>query len=447
VIRVAIIGAGYVGLVTGACLADTGADVTCVDLDPGKVDLINSGVAPIHERGLDELLRRTVGKTFRATRELARAVCSADVVLIAVGTPSNESGIDLSAIKAAARQVGEAMRGDTRYKVVAVKSTVIPGTTNRVVLPILEESSGRRAGADFGVGTNPEFLTEGQAVADFMEPDRIVIGGIDERTVDTLAELYRSFAGAPVVRVNTSTAEMIKYASNAMLATQISFANELAEFASRVGGVDIAEVMDGVHLSAYLRPRASEAGPVTAPIASFLEAGCGFGGSCLPKDVTALARHGEQLGADMSLLNAVLRRNKRQPGEVLKLLHQHCGPLTGRRIAVLGLAFRPDTDDVRESPAFPVIRALVAEQAHVRAYDPVAIGAAQTALGELSIEYVPSLREVLRDVDAIVIVTRWAEFKQVPAVLKELGTDPVVIDGRRMLAPGSVNRYAGIGLS
>jgi UDPglucose 6-dehydrogenase/GDP-mannose 6-dehydrogenase len=316
-----------------------------------------------------------------------------------------------------------------------------------VILPILEKASGQKAGADFGVAVNPEFLTEGQALADFMHPDRIVIGGIDERSIDGLAALYRPFAGAPIVRVNTRTAEMIKYASNAMLATQISFTNELAELASLQGNVDIAEVMKGIHLSAYLRPRASGPGHVLAPIASFLEAGCGFGGSCLPKDTTALARHGERLGADMSILNAVISRNRRQSGEVLRLLHKHLEPLSGRRITVLGLAFRPDTDDVRESPAFPVIRGLLADRARVRAYDPVATTAAKTALAEPTVEYASSLVDAVRDAEGIAIITRWREFERVPALLRELGTSPVVIDGRRMLPRDSVAHYDGIGLS
>jgi UDPglucose 6-dehydrogenase/GDP-mannose 6-dehydrogenase len=445
--RAAIIGGGYVGLVTAACLADVGIEVECVDVDPRKVESINAGKAPIHEIGLDEILARNTGRNLRATTDLCTAVSRADVVLIAVGTPSSADGIDLTAVKKAAAQVGEAMRGVDRYQVVAVKSTVVPGTTDGVVLPILEASSGRRAGQDFGVGSNPEFLTEGQAVKDFMEPDRIVVGGIDDRTRDALAALYQRFEGVPMVRVNTRTAEMIKYASNAMLATQISFANELAELASRQGDVDITEVMKGVHLSAYLRPRASAPGFVTAPIASFLEAGCGFGGSCLPKDVTALARHGEQLGADMSLMNAVLHRNKLQTSELVRLLQKHLGSVAGRHIAVLGLAFKPDTDDVRESPAFPVIRRLVELGARVRTYDPIAMAAAQAVLTDCEVSYQPTLRDALTGAEGVAIVTRWPEFADVPSVLRELGANPIVVDGRRMLPRHLVERYEGIGLS
>jgi UDPglucose 6-dehydrogenase len=444
--KVTIIGAGYVGLVTGACLASRGCEVICVDRDESKLRLIESGRSPIHEVGLDALLEQTVGRTFTVTSDLASAVQAADVILIAVGTPSTDRGIDLGAVRGASEEIGRAMAGTDRYQIVAVKSTVVPGTTDTVVAPIVEQASGKRLGADFGIGANPEFLTEGQAVADFMHPDRIVIGGYDERTLDGLAKLYASFDGVDVVRVNTRTAEMIKYASNAMLALQISFANELAELATAVGGIDIVDVMKGVHLSNYLRPEASAAGRVMAPLASFLEAGCGFGGSCLPKDVTALARHGEAQGCDMSLLQAVLHRNRRQSHEVVRLLQQALGTLAGRRITVLGLAFKPDTDDVRESPAFPVIRQLVDAGASVRAFDPVAIDTARAALNGTPLDYAASLRDAVQGAEGIAIVTRWREFLELPALLTELGESPVVVDGRRMLDKRTIGRYAGIGL-
>jgi UDPglucose 6-dehydrogenase/GDP-mannose 6-dehydrogenase len=261
-----------------------------------------------------------------------------------------------------------------------------------------------------------------------------------------MSGLYESFAGIDMLRVNTRTAELIKYASNAMLATQISFSNELASLAAAIGDVDIVDVMKGVHLSNYLRPAASAPGRVTAPLASFLEAGCGFGGSCLPKDVHAVVRFGERAGVDMSVLRAVLQRNHRQGGEVIALLRKHLPSLDARQIAVLGLAFKPDTDDVRESPAFPVIRGLLAERAQVRAYDPVATASARAVLGDSDVRYAASLREALDGADGVVIVTRWPEFLAIPEILAGLKQDPVVVDGRRMLPKQSVPRYEGIGL-
>jgi UDPglucose 6-dehydrogenase/GDP-mannose 6-dehydrogenase len=445
--RTTVIGAGYVGLVTAACLAARGCEVVCVDLDPTKIGLIRAGYPPFLEAGLRALLAKTVGRSLTATTDLHESVVAADVVMIAVGTPSTTTGIDLTAVKTAACQVGQALAKRQQYQVVVLKSTVVPGTTDQVVLPILEHASGKRAGVDFGVGVNPEFLTEGQAVADFMDPDRIVLGGIDTKTLDTMANLYDSFRSVDILRVNTRTAEMIKYASNALLATQISFSNELAELATAIGGVDIAEVMTGVHLSNYLRPTAKGPGRIAAPLASFLEAGCGFGGSCLPKDVAALVKHGEQLGSDMSLLVAVLHRNRRQSEEVVRLVRKRLNPLQGRHVAVLGLAFKPDTDDVRESPSFPVIHRLLAEGALVRAYDPVASGPARTALDNAAVLYAPSLRDALDGVEAVVILTRWPEFLQVPRILEKLGITPVVVDARRMLNKDTVPQYEGIGLS
>ena len=268
--RVSIVGAGYVGLVTGACLAEQGHDVVCADLDQTKVDRITAGATPIYEPGLEELLERNAGVKLRATTDVAEAVTNSDMTLIAVGTPSDNGRIDLGAVISATRAIGSALAAKPGYHVVAVKSTVVPGTTDQVVLPLLEESTGKRAGAGFGVGVNPEFLTEGQAVSDFMASDRLVLGGIDDRTHAVLEELYTGFPrSVPRLRTDTRTAEMIKYTSNALLATMISFANEIGNLCAAVGDVDVAEVMQGVHLSHYLSPFAPDGTRVRAPIAAF----------------------------------------------------------------------------------------------------------------------------------------------------------------------------------
>ena len=254
--NVSIIGTGYVGLVTGACLAEKGHHVTCVDIDPERVAALNRAESPIFEAGLDELLRKHVGRTLKATTDLPAAVSDSELTLIAVGTPFDGQTIDLAAVMAASRQIGSTLRNKTAYHVVVVKSTVVPGTTDLHVIPALEAASGKRAGVDFGVGMNPEFLSEGEAVHDLMFPDRIVLGGNDERTLDTLEELYRPFAAAPRIRTNTRTAELIKYASNALLANLISFSNEIANLCSALGGIDVMDVMRGVHLSQVLwRPQ------------------------------------------------------------------------------------------------------------------------------------------------------------------------------------------------
>ena len=443
--RVSIVGTGYVGLVSGACLAEIGHDVVCVDVDAAKVAQILRGVPPIYEQGLEELLKKNLGKRFTATGDLRAAVLGSELTLIAVGTPFDGAKIDLSYVRQVAGAIGAALRDMGDYHVVVVKSTVVPGTTSGVVLPILEEASGKRAGPDFGVGVNPEFLTEGQAIRDFMNPDRIVLGAVDPRTMKVLERLYAFFAGAPRVRTNPSTAEMIKYSSNAVLATAISFSNEIANLCAALGDVDVVEVMEGVHASSYFTVRGPDGKRTKAPITSFLQAGSGFGGSCLPKDVKALIAHGEGLGLPMSLLRSVIKVNEAQPAEILRALDKHFPSLDGVRVAVLGLAFKPDTNDVRESPAFPVIRSLLERKASVKAYDPVAVQEAQKIIGG-AIVYSRTLEESLVDVDAVVLLTRWKQFESVPAMLSTRWPPPLLVDGRRQLDKHAVARYAGIGL-
>jgi UDPglucose 6-dehydrogenase/GDP-mannose 6-dehydrogenase len=441
--HISIIGTGYVGLVTGACLADRGHHVTCVDIDASRVDALNAARAPIYERGLDELLARTAGRTLTATTDLTGAVIGSDITFIAVGTPFDGARIDLSAVLTATRQIGQALTLKKSYHVVVVKSTVVPGTTDKCVTPLLEAASGGRAGVDFGVGMNPEFLSEGEAIHDFMHPDRIVLGGLDERTVTTLEEVYAPFPGAPRIRTNARTAEMIKYASNALLANLISFTNELANLGAALGGIDTREVMRGVHLSQYFADRNAEGLP---PITAFLRAGCGFGGSCLPKDVKALIAHGRSVGQEMPLLEAIINVNDTQPARVIALLEKHWANLAGVRIAVLGMSFKPGTSDVRESPAFPIVRELLARGAAVSVHDPVAIDEARHALGDAPVSYRPSLESALQDSEAVVVVTPWEEFRAVPQWLNEHNPEAVFVDCRRAYDRRSIARYEGIGL-
>ena len=441
--NVSIIGTGYVGLVTGACLAEKGHHVTCVDIDPERVAALNRAEAPIFEAGLDELLRKHVGRTLKATTDLPAAVSDSELTLICVGTPFDGQKIDLAAVMAASRQIGSTLRNKTAYHVVVVKSTVPPGTTDLQVIPALEAAAGKRAGVDFGVGMNPEFLSEGEAVHDLMFPDRIVLGGNDERTLDTLEELYRPFTAAPRIRTNTRTAELIKYASNALLANLISFSNEIANVCSVLGGTDVMDVMRGVHLSHYFGDHNTEGLP---QIVSFLRAGCGFGGSCLPKDVKALIAHGQKAGLPMSLLESVIKVNEAQPRRVVALLEKHWADLMGIRVAVLGLAFKPGTNDVRESPAFPILRELLKRGAVLKAFDPVAMDEARRVIRDAGITYCDSLSAALLDIDALIVVTPWPEFREVPALLRGRYPAPVFVDARRAFERGSVERYEGIGL-
>jgi UDPglucose 6-dehydrogenase/GDP-mannose 6-dehydrogenase len=445
--KISIIGTGYVGLVSGVCLAEMGHQTICIDIDKGKIDTINRGKSPFFERGLDDLLGKNLGVRFTATTNLAKAILETDVTMIAVGTPFDGKSIDLSFIREVSKNIGTVLREKSSYHLVVVKSTVVPGTTDGVVLPLLERFSGKKAGPDFGVGMNPEFLTEGEAIGDFMEPDRIVLGGIDKRSLDLLQDIYSGFKDVAMVRTNNKTAEMIKYTSNALLATMISFSNEIGNLCATLGGVDVVDVLRGVHLSQYISLKLPDGQTVAPSIKGFLGAGCGFGGSCLPKDVKALIVHGEKAGAPMPLLNAVISINRGQYRKVLDLLKKHFPSLRSKRIAVLGLSFRPDTSDMRESPAIPIINDLLAEGAAVKAYDPVANAEGMRVFGaDTKIQFCGSLEEAVRDVDAAILVTRWEEFRRIPELLRGMARPPVFVDGRRMLEKTSFPNYEGIGL-
>jgi UDPglucose 6-dehydrogenase/GDP-mannose 6-dehydrogenase len=414
-----------------------------VDIDPRKVEMINSAEAPIYEKGLPELLRRNSGQRLSATTDLAAAVAETDITFIAVGTPASGGKIDLKYVEAAASEIGTALGDKQSYSTVIVKSTVIPGTTLGVVKTAIERASGKKAGQDFGLGMTPEFLTEGTAVDDFASPDRLVLGAIDARTHDVLRELYASFdQSVPRIYTNPTTAEMIKYASNAVLATMISFSNEIARLSTATGDVDAIDVMRGVHEAAYFTVRRNGE-TFKAPITSFLEPGCGFGGSCLPKDVTALLGRGAEKGLELNLLKSVLDINRGQPDEMMRLIERHFPSLKDVRVTVLGLAFKPDTDDLRETPAFPIIRRLAAQGAKITAYDPIARPVEHEDLRGVTLAQ--SLRDAVADAEAVVLVTRWAEFSKLADVLKELGRNPVIVDGRRVLNPASFARYEGIG--
>ena len=444
--RISVIGTGYVGLVSGVCLAEKGHQVICVDIDKEKVAKINQGASPIYEKGLGELLKKNIGEKLTATTNLSSAIQQTEISLIAVGTPFDGEEIDLTFIKSVSQQIGKVLSDKDDYHVVVVKSTVVPGTTDDVVLPILEESSGKKAGVDFGVGMNPEFLREGEAVADFMLPDRIIMGATDKKSLALLEDLYLPFENVDKLRTNNRTAEMVKYTSNSLLATMISFSNEIANLCSAIGGIDIADVMEGVHLDKRLSPILLDGERIFPAFTTYIEAGCGFGGSCFPKDVKALIAHGKQAGMPMQLLEAVIQINQEQPKQVLGLLKRHFPSLKGVRIAILGLAFKPGTDDIRESPAIRILKDLLAERSHIKAFDPVAKLEARKLFGDEEVVFTDDLDETIDDVDAIVILTRWKEFDIIPKLLSQFDRQPLVVDGRRMLEKLSVAKYEGIGL-
>jgi len=444
--KISVVGTGYVGLVSGVCLAEKGHQVTCVDIDPAKVEQINQGIPPIYEDGLEALLKKNIGSSLQATTDLHSAVMESELSLIAVGTPFDGQHIDLKYIKAVAEQIGTVLKQKDSYHVVVVKSTVVPGTTDDVVLPILEASSGKTAGTAFGVGMNPEFLKEGEAIADFMKPDRIVYGGIDAKTNNVLKEMYGVFSDVDQLATNCKTAEMIKYTANSLLATMISFANEIGNLCTAVGDIDVVEVMQGVHLDKRLSPILEDGRRIKPTFTTYIEAGCGFGGSCFPKDVKALVAYGAQRSSPMQILDAVLQVNADQPERMVNLLTKHFPDLNGLKVALLGLAFKPGTDDIRESPSIPVAQALLEAGSVVQAFDPIASEEASHVLVGDRITFCQGLPEALAGVDAVLLMTRWAEFEEIPSLLSDSKQPPLLIDGRRMLSKNSVARYEGIGL-
>ncbi|WP_138429444.1 UDP-glucose dehydrogenase family protein [Fodinibius saliphilus] len=445
--NISVIGTGYVGLVSGVCLSEKGHNVTCVDIDKEKVKKINSGIPPIYEKRLKELLNNNIKNGFSATTDLHSAILHSDLSIIAVGTPYRGDKIDLSSIKKAASAIGVSLKEKEEYHVVVVKSTVVPGTTDDVVQPILEETSGKKAGKDFGVGMNPEFLREGEAIDDFMNPDRIVLGGIDPKTHSILKEVYKVFEGVDILTTNNKTAEMIKYTANSLLATLISFSNEIGNLCATLGGIDAVEVMEGVHKDKRFSPILANGNRITPGFLSYLAAGCGFGGSCFPKDVKALIAHGKDAGNPMALLDSVIEINKKQPQEVIALLRKHLSSLRGKTIGVLGLAFKPGTDDMRESPAIPIVNYLLTEGAKIKAYDPEAQHEAKKLFGNHQIVYQNNLSQSIQGTDAILLLTSWDEFKQVPDLIHTQNEQPLIIDGRRMLSKNLFHKYEGIGLS
>jgi UDPglucose 6-dehydrogenase len=431
--KITVIGTGYVGLVSGACLAEMGNHVLCLDVDPRKIDVLNSGGIPIHEPGLDSVVARNVtAGRLQFTTDVAAAVAHGTMQFIAVGTPPDEDGsADLQYVLAAARNIGRLM---TDYKLVIDKSTVPVGTADKVKAAIQAELDARGVTLEFSVASNPEFLKEGAAVEDFMKPDRIVVGAEGERAISLLRAVYAPFQRnrEKLVVMDVRSAELTKYAANAMLATRISFMNELALLAESLGA-DIELVRQGIGSD----PRIGY---------HFLYAGCGYGGSCFPKDVKALIRTASESGRDLKVLQAVESANDAQKQVLVeKIVRRFGDDLAGKRFAVWGLAFKPNTDDMREASARVLIGELLARGAAVTAYDPVAMTEARRVFGdEPRIAYADNPDAALVGADALAIVTEWKEFRspdfaRIASTLKT----PVIFDGRNLYEPRLV-RDAGI---
>ncbi|KAA6336321.1 UDP-glucose 6-dehydrogenase TuaD [termite gut metagenome] len=418
--NISIVGSGYVGLVTGACFSEMGVSVTCVDIDKEKIQKLSEGVMPIYEPGLDELVGRNVqAGRLRFTTDLSACLDSVDVVFIAVGTPADEDGsADLRYVLEVARTVGSCM---TRYMVLVTKSTVPVGTAGKVRTAVREELDKRNVKVEFDVVSNPEFLKEGTAITDFMAPDRVVIGVESEKAQKVMEKLYRPFLlnGYPILMMDVSSAEMTKYAANAMLATRISFMNDIANLCERVGA-DVDNVRKGIGTDSRIGGR-------------FLYAGCGYGGSCFPKDVKALVRTGIDNGYRLRVIEAVESVNETQKSIVFdKLSAAFGGELKEKVIAVWGLSFKPETDDMRESPALVVIDKLIQAGAEVKVYDPIAMEETRRRIGE-RVTYCKDMYEAVIEADAIALLTEWKVFRMPSwAIIHKAMRNHVVVDGRNI---------------
>lgn len=426
--KVILIGSGYVGLVTGACFSETGVEVYCMDTDIQKIARLKQGEIPIYEPGLQQIVERNMlAGRLHFTTELAPCIDHADVIFIAVGTPPDEDGsADTRAVIEAARSIGRHL---TSYAVIAMKSTVPPGTTIRVGEVIRGELQLRNAKIPFDMASNPEFLKEGHAVTDFMTPDRVVVGSDSRRAREIMQQLYKPFMMTRdrMIFTNIATSEMIKYAANAMLATRISFMNEMANLCERVGA-DINDVRRGIGADPRIGMK-------------FLYAGCGYGGSCFPKDVRALIATADRYGYPMSLLRAVEQINDRQKEVPFEKLRVHFGKeLPERTIALWGLSFKPDTDDIREAPSLTLIEQLLAAGCRVQAYDPAAMERIRKRLGD-RIRLSDKMYAAARGADALVVLTEWQQFRQPDwKRLHDTLRTPVVIDGRNIYDPELLRR-------
>lgn len=437
---ISVVGLGYVGLTFSTCLASRGFKVYGVEVDEEKNKLISEGKSPIYEEGLNDLLREVVLKgLFKVTSDFYEAIMDTEITFICVGTPSRRDGsVDLSHVENASRNMGRTLRDKNSYHLVVVRSTVPPGTTEGIVKKILESESGKICGLEYGLCFNPEFLREGKAVEDIMNPDRIVIGAIDEKSGRTLLEFYRTFYSdriPPTLITNPINAELIKYANNAFLAMKISFANMIARLCEKLQGSDVNVVMEGIGLDRRIGK-------------SFLGAGLGWGGSCLPKDTRGLISFAEKLGVDLKLIRTTVEVNEEQVDHVISIAEEMLGELKDKIVSVLGLAFKPGTDDIRESRAVKLVEKLLEKGARVKAHDPKAIENAKSILGD-SIGYEQSIEECLRGSDLCILATEWPEYRMLrKETLLELMRNPALLDCRRIYNPEDFQgiKFVAIGL-
>jgi UDPglucose 6-dehydrogenase len=422
--RVAVLGLGYVGLTMVACIAKRGVKAVGIDIDKDKIELLSKGKSPIYEPGLEELIKEGLKtKKLQVTGDYTGALKDSEIIFICVGTPTKSNGsISLEHIESASEYIGEALKDIEAYKLIVVRSTIVPGTSERVIKHIIEEKSGKTCDVDFGLCMNPEFLREGSAVQDMLKPDRIIIGQHDNKSGKLLENFYHNLFSQEMpkcFRTTLANAELIKYANNAFLATKVSFINSIANLCEKIPGSDVEAIAKGMGLDPRISPL-------------FFRAGLGWGGSCFPKDLKAILAYARSLDLNMPILDAALKVNETQPLRAVNKARELLGNLKGKRVAILGLAFKPDTDDIRGAVSIKVMDRLLQEGAEVCAYDPAAMENARRVFGK-KILIANSAEECIEGTDCCIIVTEWDEFKNIhPETFKTKMKRPLIIDGRRI---------------
>ncbi len=437
--KIGVVGLGYVGLPLSCAFASRSFKVIGLDTDLEKIELIKKGETPIYEEGLQDLLKRVLKeKTFKATSSYRELVEESEACFICVGTPSNPDGsVDLRYVREAVEMISEYLKRLDRYFLIVVRSTIPPSTTCNLVRKILDERSGKKLG-EYGLCFNPEFLREGKALKDIFNPDRIIIGSMDERSGELLLEIYKKFHGdsmPPILVTNPTNAELIKYASNVFLATKVSFINMISQICQRLPDADVRIVAEGIGMDKRIGRE-------------FLNAGLGWGGSCFPKDVKAFLRFGQELGLHLKLVESVIEINEAQIAEAVRLADNLVGGLNGKIISILGLAFKPGTDDVRESRSIQLIKELLKYNVRIKVHDPKSLEKVMSILGD-KVTYCKTIEECLTDSDLCILATEWAEYKEInQEILKKYMRKPALLDCRRLYEPAQFKeiKFAAMGL-
>lgn len=442
--KISIIGMGYVGLITGLGFCNYGHKVICLEKNKKKIDDLNNNKDIIYEPGLKKFLKKHLNKNFFASQDFKKIILNTDVTFIAVGTPFENGKFSTRYLESAAKEIGLSIKNKKKYHVIVIKSTILPGTTDTIIKKQIEKYSGKKAGKNFGLSMNPEFLREGEAINDFINSDRIVIGHDNLKTQSIVKKIYKKFKNVPIITTNNKTAELIKYTSNSLLANLISFSNEISNIGDKIGGVNFDQVLKGVYLDRRIATKNGKKLLIPG-IVSYLEPGCGFGGSCFPKDVKALSYLASKVKSNNFILKSIIKTNEEQINKLYKIILKN---INGKKnnILILGLAFKPDTDDIRESPSIKLIKKLINNKKYdIEVYDPAALENTRKIFKD-NLKYSTNLDKSVKNKDVIIVMTKWKKFKRLSNLLLK-DSKTLVIDPRRFLSPNKFKNYIAFGIS